>query len=174
MSYQNGVGLQIQMSCGYLKANGLIFLATPQVLMKLYSLNNFLRQTDGRESPIRSQLNTNAEGVSSSTTRYYNHPLHVITIIHYKLLQGMQVVEASLAAIAPRQCKWLLLEVYSHSTDTDVNLPEKTLLSKLITLYSEAENWYASQEILSVFVADYSKTQLLSFIPGLTKWRIEN
>ena len=88
----------------------------------------------------------------------------------------MQVVEASLDAIAPGQSKWLLqqvLEAYSHSTDSDVNLPEKTLLSRLVTLYNEATNWYTRQQILSVFVADYSKTELLSFIPGLTKWRID-
>ena len=38
----------------------------------------------------------------------------------------MQVVEASLDAIAPGQSKWLLqkvLEAYSHSTDSDVNPP---------------------------------------------------
>ena len=88
----------------------------------------------------------------------------------------MQVVEASLDAIAPRQSKWLLqqvLEAYSHSTDSDVNLPAKTLRSRLVTLYNEATNWYTRQQILSVFVADYSKTELLSFIPGLTKWRID-
>ena len=87
----------------------------------------------------------------------------------------MQVVEASLDAIAPRQSKWLLqqvLEAYSHSTDSDVNLPAKTLRSRLVTLYNEATNWYTRQQILSVFVADYSKTELLSFIPGLTKWRM--
>lgn len=137
--------------------------ATPQVQMKLRSLNNFLRQADGRMSPVRSQLSTNAEGVSSSTTRYYKR-------------KGMQVVEASLDAIAPGQSKWLLqkvLEAYSHSTDSDVNPPEKTLLSRLVTLYNEATNWYTRQQILSVFVADYSKTELLSFIPGLTKWRID-
>lgn len=57
--------------------------AMPQVQMKLHSLNNFLIQADGRVSPVQSQLNTNAEGVSSSTRRYYKR-------------KGMQVVEASL------------------------------------------------------------------------------
>jgi len=137
--------------------------ATPQIQMKLHSLNNFLRQADGRVSPVRSQLNTNAEGVSSSTTRYYER-------------KGMQVVEASLDAIAPGQSKWLLqqvLEAYSHSTDSDVNLPEKTLRSRLVTPYNKATNWYTREQILSVSVADYSKTELLSFIPGLTLWRID-
>lgn len=136
---------------------------TPQIQMKLHSLNNFLRQADGRVSPVRSQLCTNVESISSSSTRYYKR-------------KGMQAVETILDAIAPGQSKWLLqqvLEKYSHSTDSDVNLPEKTLLSRLVTLYNEATNWYTRQQILSVFVGDYSKTELLSFIPGLTKWRID-
>ena len=65
------------------------------------------------------------------------------------------------------------MEKYSHSTDSDVNLPEKTLLSRLVNLYNEATNWYTRQQILSVFVGDYSKTELLNFMPGLTKWRID-
>lgn len=32
---------------------------------------------------------------------------------------------------------------------------------------------HTRRQILSVFVSDYSKTQLLSLIPGLTKWRID-
>ena len=136
---------------------------TPQVQMKLHSLNNFLRLADGRVSPIRSQLNANVESISSSTARYYRR-------------KGMQSLETALDAIAPGQSKWLLQQVmqqYSHSADSDVNAPEKTLLSRLVTLYEEATNWYTRQQILSVFVGDYSKTELLSFIPGLTKWRID-
>ena len=88
----------------------------------------------------------------------------------------MQVIEASLNAIAPRQSKWLLqqvLEAYSHVTESKVNLPEKTLRSRLVALYNKATNWYTRLQILSVFVTDYSKTELLSFLPGLTKWRID-
>ena len=136
---------------------------TPQIQMKLHSLNNFLRVADGRVSPIRSQLSTNVEGISSSTTRYYSR-------------KGMQALEAVLNAIAPGQSNWPLqqvMEKYSHFTDSDVNLPEKTLLSRLVTLYNEATNWYTRQQILSVFVGDYSKTELLNFMPGLTKWRID-
>ncbi|KAJ7337878.1 hypothetical protein OS493_008036 [Desmophyllum pertusum] len=74
--------------------------------------------------------------------------------------------------IAPGQSKWLLqqvLEKYSHSTDSDVkHLPEKTLLSRLVTLYNEATNWYTRQQILSVFVGDYSKTELPELYPSHT------
>ena len=44
---------------------------TPQVQLKLHALNNFLRHADGSLSPVRSQLSTNVDNVSSSTVRYY-------------------------------------------------------------------------------------------------------
>ena len=66
------------------------------------------------------------------------------------------------------------MEACSHTTTgPDINTSERTLLSRLVTLYNEASNWYTRQQILSVFVGDYSKTELLAFIPGLTKWRID-
>ena len=133
--------------------------------MKLHSLNNFLRQAgDGRVSPIRSQLSTNVDNISSPTARYYRR-------------KGVQAVESVLDAMAPGQNRWLLqqvMEACSHTTTgPNVNISEKTLLSRLVTLYNEAINWYTRQQILSVFVGDYSKTELLAFIPGLTKWRID-
>ena len=81
-----------------------------------------------------------------------------------------------LDAIAPGQSKWLLQQVIGRNSlaaDQDGNLTEKSLLASLITLYNEATSWYTRQQILSVFVGDYSKTELLKFIPGLTKWRID-
>ena len=81
-----------------------------------------------------------------------------------------------LDAIAPGQSKWLLQQVIGRNSlaaDQDGNLTEKSLLASLITLCNEATSWYTRQQILSVFVGDYSKTELLKFIPGLTKWRID-
>ena len=60
---------------------------TPQVQMKLHSLNNFLRIADGRVSPVRSQLSTVVENISSPTVRYYKR-------------KGAQAVETVLEAIA--------------------------------------------------------------------------
>ena len=37
-----------------------------------------------------------------------------------------------------------------------------------------ADRWFCMrQQILSLFVTDYSKTELLALIPGLSKWRID-
>ena len=46
-------------------------------------------------------------------------------------------------------------------------------MSRLVTCYEEAGSWYNRQQILSLFAGDYSKTELLQMIPGLTKWRID-
>ena len=42
-----------------------------------------------------------------------------------------------------------------------------------MTLYNEANSWYTQQQILSLFAGDYSKTELLQLVPGLTKFRID-
>ncbi|KAL9976950.1 hypothetical protein ACROYT_G014299 [Oculina patagonica] len=98
----------------------------PRMQIKFQSFNDVLKQTQGRVSPEGSQLNTNVESISSSTRHYYT------------------AVEMILDAKAPKRLKWLLqqvLETYSHSTDLDVTLSEKTLLTRLIILSSEATNW---------------------------------
>ena len=126
--------------------------------MILHALNNFLRHADGRLSPMWSLLSTNADSVSSSTVRYYKR-------------KGAQGLETVFEAITPGQSKWLtqqVIEKYCHSINSEVNTPEQTLLSRLIILYNEASSWYTRQQILSVFVCDYSKTELLNNLPGLS------
>ena len=135
----------------------------PQVQLQLHALNNFLRDADGRLSSVRSQLSTNTDNVSSSTARHYRR-------------KGAQVLETVFETIAPGQSKWLtqqVIEKYCHSTNSEVNTPEQTLLSRLIVLYNEASSWYTRQQILSVFVCDYSRTELLTYLQGLSKWRID-
>ena len=125
--------------------------------MILHALNNFLRHADGRLSPLGSQLSTNADNVSFSTVRYYKR-------------KGAQVLETVFEAIAAGQSKWLtqqVIEKYCHSTNSEVNTPEQTLLSRFIILYNEASSWYTRQQILSVFVCDYSKTVLLNKSPRI-------
>ena len=55
----------------------------------------------------------------------------------------------------------------------DRNVPDNQLLARLVTLYEEANSWYNRQQILSIFVCDHPKSELLNLIPGLTKWRID-
>ena len=50
---------------------------------------------------------------------------------------------------------------------------ECDLVQKLIALYEESNSWITKQEVLSIFVQDYSKSELREMIPGLTKWQID-
>jgi len=135
---------------------------TPVVQHHLHSLNNLLRKcTYGNVSPIRSQLNADVDTISSTTSRYYKR-------------KAVQAVETVLDAIAPGQSTWLFQQVtenYGKASDTE--MPENVLLGRLVKLYNEATSWYTRQQILSIFVKDHSKSELLSILPGLTKWRID-
>ena len=46
-------------------------------------------------------------------------------------------------------------------------------MNRLVTLYNEANSWYTQQKILSLFTEDYSKTELLQLVAGLTNFRID-
>ena len=136
---------------------------TPQVEHKLQNLNNFLRRTSERSvSPVRSQCKSDVLTISASTQRYYRR-------------KAEQVLDVVLDAIAPGNSTWLLEQVRGkRETIQGVsNAGEGTLVSRLLTCYEEAGSWYNRQQILSLFAGDYSKSELLQMIPGLTKWRID-
>ena len=137
---------------------------TPRVEHQLQHLNSFLlKSTDGRISPVRSQCKSDFMTVSSSTQRYYRKKAH-------------QAVETVLGAIAPGNSSWLLQQVFTkHHSGRPVSAAseEESLVSRLVTLYNEANSWYTQQQILSLFASDYSKTELLQLVPGLTKFRID-
>lgn len=72
---------------------------TPQVQHRLHYLNNFFRNSsDGRVSPVRSQLCTDVFNLSPSSSRYYKR-------------KAVQAVETVLEAIAPEQSTWLFHRV---------------------------------------------------------------
>ena len=47
------------------------------------------------------------------------------------------------------------------------------LVQTLISAHNDAENWQTKRQILSLFVNDFSKTELQQMIPGLTNWRVD-
>ena len=82
----------------------------------------------------------------------------------------MQAVETVLEAIAPQQSTCLFNRVAErYSRGRDGNRPDNQLVGRLIKLYEEANSGYNRQKILSIFVCDHSKSELLTLIPGLTK-----
>lgn len=111
---------------------------------------------------MRSQCKSDVLTISASTQRYYRR-------------KAEQAVDVIPDAIAPSNFAWLFEQVCSrHETTQGVpSLGVGTLVSRLVTCYEKAESWYNRQQILSLFADDYSKTELLQLIPGLTKWRID-
>ena len=81
-----------------------------------------------------------------------------------------------LDAIAPGNSSWLLKQVFTKhlvGRSASADSEEDSLVSRLVTLYNEASSLYTQQQILSLFAGDYTKTELLKLVPGLTKFRID-
>ena len=101
--------------------------------------------------------------ISSSTRRYYGK-------------KAEQVVDSVLKAIAPGNSSWLLQQVSTRNQSgctVSGAAEEDSLVARLVTLYNEAISWNTQQQMLSLFAGDYSKTELLQLVPGLTKFRID-
>ena len=136
---------------------------TPQIQHRLYYLNNFLRMaTEGRVSLVRSQCQSDVLTMSSRTQRYDPK-------------KAEQAIEGVLESIAPGNAFWLYQQVLQRRTCLQAaeGIVEDTLVARLVILYEEAAYWYTRQQILSLFVTNYSKTERLALIPSLSKWRID-
>ena len=111
---------------------------------------------------MRGQLHIPVSDVAHSTSRYYKR-------------KSRQVCEVVLDYIAPGQSQ-ALFQLLTRDIITDVSVPsiaDQNILQKLLILYEESNSWFTKQEILSIFVEDFPKSQLKEMIPGLTKWRID-
>ena len=132
---------------------------TLRVEHQLQYLNSYLvKSTNGRISPVRSQCKSDVMTISSLTQRYNRKKTE-------------EVVDTVLDGIAPgnSSCFTKHLVGWSASADSE----EDSLVSRLVTLYNEASSLYTQQQILSRFAGDYTKTELLKLVPGLTKFRID-
>ena len=130
---------------------------TPKSNNDLGALNKFLRSCSRSVSPVRGQLGTPLEKTLSSTSRYYKR-------------KAKHAVHAALNSIAPGQAEMLLKEI----TCCDVEpMGDDEMFQRLLLLYNNAETWYVRRQILSTFVGDYTKKQLLESIPGLTVYKID-
>ena len=111
---------------------------------------------------MRSQCQSDVLTMSSRTQRYYRK-------------KAEQAIKGVLESIAPGNVSWLYQQVIQRRTRLQAaeGIVEATLVGRLVILYEEAAYWYTRQQVLSLFVTDYSKTELLTLIPGLSKWRID-
>ena len=138
------------------------WIPTPQIRTNLSSLNGFISISEHDVSPVRGQLQLPVSKVSSSTSRYYKRKLQ-------------EICRAVLDCIAPGQSQ-ALFELMTSEKVQDIGILkpiEGSLVQRLIILYEESNSWITKQAILSIFVQDYSKSQLKEMVPGLTKWRID-
>ncbi|XP_074619602.1 uncharacterized protein LOC141878528 [Acropora palmata] len=149
--------------CSLDTTGGQEWMPTPQIKANLSSLNTFISRVRGRDvSPVRGQLHIPVSDVAHSTSRYYKR-------------KSRQVCEVVLDCIVPGQSQ-ALFQLLTRDIITDVSVPsiaDQNILQKLLILYEESNSWFTKQEILSIFVEDFPKSQLKEMIPGLTKWRID-
>ena len=136
---------------------------------KRETLNNAVAKlTEGRYSPIASTLNTSWDDVSVTQQKYYQRKMK-------------EVIQAALSVVVPGQEEymWNCLREEREITDVSEEPPAKRkridtgLVQTLISAHNDAENWQTKRQILSLFVNDFSKTELQEMIPGLSKWRID-
>ena len=67
-----------------------------------------------------------------------------------------------------------LIERDESSSSTRKHFVTNTgFIDVLIKAYDQAESWQTKRQILSLFVNDFSRRELQTLIPGLTKWRID-
>ena len=136
---------------------------------KRETLSNTVAQiTEGRYSPIASTLNTSWDDVSIAQQKYYRRKMK-------------KVIQAALSVVVPGQEEqmWSCLREERELVDTDDEPATKTkridsgLVQTLISAHNDAENWQTKRQILSLFMNDFSKTELQRMIPGLSKWWID-
>ena len=132
---------------------------------KRETLNNAVAKlTEGRYSPIASTLNTSWDDVSVTQQKYYQRKMK-------------EVIQAALSVVVPGQEEymWNCLRDEREIADVSEEPPAKRkrmdigLVQTLISAHNDAENWQTKRQILSLFVNDFSKTELQEMIPGLSK-----
>lgn len=122
----------------------------------------------GRVSPLQSTLNTDWKDISVTQQKYY-------------IRKAKEMVQSALSVISPGQedeiWKSLRQEIHLLQTE-DQSRPKQfdidsDLLRTLVQAHSDAHSWQTKRQILSLFANDFSRTELQSIFPGLTKWQID-
>ena len=126
--------------------------------------------TSGRFSPILSTLNSSWDDISSTQQKYHTS-------------KAREAVAVMLSVISPGQEKdlWKCIQNDSDLIERDESSSSKGkhfdthtgLIDVLIKAYDQAESWQTKRQILSLFANDFSRRELQTLIPGLTKWRID-
>ncbi|XP_071144033.1 uncharacterized protein [Mytilus edulis] len=115
----------------------------------------------GQYLPLKSQASLNLEDLQYSTKMYY-------------IRQARLACEIVCECIAPAQGIELLTQVYqSMKLKTAETKQKDAVTDTIISAYRKAEDYTTKVQILSLIVEKYSKSELLSFIEGLTIYKID-
>ncbi|KXJ05912.1 hypothetical protein AC249_AIPGENE28663 [Exaiptasia diaphana] len=137
---------------------------------KRQTLNNSMQNiSDGRVSPLLSTLNTEWDDISSTQQRYYTR-------------KAREMFAATLSVISPGQEDhlWdsirrepLISWTENEKSGRKYFDTNSALIDSLIKAHNQAESWQTKRQMLSLFSNDFSRSELQSMIPGLSKWRID-
>lgn len=125
--------------------------------------------TSGRTSPILSTLNTSWDDISSTQQRYYQR-------------KAKETILAALSVISPGQEEdlWDALRQDTSLSTSGKKMtsrksfdPSSAIIDSLVKAYYQADSWQTKRQILSIFANDFSRSELMTLIPSLSKWRID-
>ena len=125
--------------------------------------------TSGRTSPILSTLNTSWDDISSTQQKYYQR-------------KAKETILTTLSVISPGQEDDLWDALRKDSTLSISNKevtsrksfdPSSPIIDSLVKAYYQADSWQTERQILSIFANDFSRSELMTLIPSLSKWRID-
>ena len=118
--------------------------------------------SNGGYSPLRSQASSAIDQLQYSTQMYY-------------IRQARIAFQLVCESIAPSQSQVLMKKVIeSIKTDTKQQKPKDSITETIITAYKKAEDHSTKVQILSIIVGQYTKAELMSYIEGLTVYKIDS
>lgn len=119
--------------------------------------------SEDKFTPMRFTLNTPLEDVQQSTKDYVTR-------------KAKEVIHYALECIAPQQEEKLMQLVcrkYFKGESDGIDIKPDALTEALIKAYNDATGHQCQIQILSLFVNNFSKTELCKMVHGLTKYKID-
>lgn len=117
--------------------------------------------SNGQYPTLKSQASIKFEELQYSTKMYY-------------IRQARSAFEIVCENIAPSQGLELMTQVcHSMKLKTSESKQKDALTETIISAYNKAEDHTTKVQVLSLIVEKYSKSELLSFIQGLTIYKID-
>ena len=114
----------------------------------------------GTISPLRSQLSSPLDEVKPMTINYYKR-------------KAEEIVDVLLEIIAPNQGSKMRKVLINDNSKQEAKETQHDSPGNIQKLYANAKDNNIRCQILSVIVNKYSKTEIVSLFPGITKYQID-